>query len=126
MHRLTHLELKRSPVVIADLLWRPFDVRFQELLERMTFHQKVLEDELKLAGMEDLRSMLRAQADRTDDARAEVRRNAKLSEEADKKLSEEMQRNFLKGRLDFPTKLTRARYLPCLDCAMACPSFFQR
>jgi hypothetical protein len=112
-------------MVIADLLWRPFDVRFQEMLERMAFHQKALEDELKLAGMEDLRSTLRAQADRADDARAEVRRNAKLSEEADKKLSEEMQRNFQVSPEICSIELTIARYFSCLDCTMACVSSIQ-
>jgi hypothetical protein len=76
------------------------------MLERMTFHQKVLEDELKLAGMEDVRFMLKAQADRTDDAQAEARRNAKLSEKADEKLSEQMQRNSQGASLILSTMLT--------------------
>ncbi|KAH7391025.1 hypothetical protein DE146DRAFT_634868 [Phaeosphaeria sp. MPI-PUGE-AT-0046c] len=86
--------LKRSPVVIAELFWRPFDVRFQDLLDRMTFHQEVLDDELKLAGMKDLRSMLKAQVRSVDDARIEARENANLTAESSAKLSEDIQRTF--------------------------------
>ncbi|KAF2200065.1 hypothetical protein GQ43DRAFT_90178 [Delitschia confertaspora ATCC 74209] len=87
-------KLKRSPTVIADLLWRPFDLRFEDILERMKFHQGVLRDELNWAGMEKLRLMFEKEAKRAEDKRAEARRHEKLSETIRNTLSDEAQRNF--------------------------------
>ncbi|KAF2181881.1 hypothetical protein K469DRAFT_752715 [Zopfia rhizophila CBS 207.26] len=87
-------KLKRSPIVIADLLWQPFDIRFQDLLERMAFHQGVLKDELQWAGMENLRSIFEAGAKRADDARFDARRSTNLLENIQNTLSEETQRAF--------------------------------
>ncbi|MCJ1398403.1 hypothetical protein MMC11_001601 [Xylographa trunciseda] len=42
--------IKRSPVVIGELFWKPFDVRFQGLLERMKFHKELIEMPQRLNG----------------------------------------------------------------------------
>ncbi|MCJ1380803.1 hypothetical protein MMC17_003912 [Xylographa soralifera] len=39
-------KLKRTPVVIGQLLWQPFGVRFKKFLEQLGFHQRVLRLEL--------------------------------------------------------------------------------
>ncbi|KAH6679199.1 hypothetical protein B0J14DRAFT_649592 [Halenospora varia] len=38
--------LKRTPVVISQLLWRPFDARFTNFSKRLTFHDEVLQNEI--------------------------------------------------------------------------------
>jgi hypothetical protein len=40
------LELKRTPVVIGQLLWQPFDNRFSNFLKRLQFHYQVFESEM--------------------------------------------------------------------------------
>jgi hypothetical protein len=47
---LHFIGLKRTPVVITELLWKPFDVRFRDVMERMKFHQKVVKAELEVAA----------------------------------------------------------------------------
>ncbi|KAF2103276.1 hypothetical protein NA57DRAFT_72251 [Rhizodiscina lignyota] len=39
---------KRTPAILANLCWRPFDARFGDILERLKFHQSVVRDELRL------------------------------------------------------------------------------
>ncbi|KAI0442752.1 hypothetical protein F4803DRAFT_550773 [Xylaria telfairii] len=39
-------KIKRTPVVVADLMWKPFDVRFQNFLEKIDFHQEVIRETL--------------------------------------------------------------------------------
>lgn len=46
------LGIKKTPIVIAELLWKPFDVRFQGLLEKFTFHRDVVKDELIILGFQ--------------------------------------------------------------------------
>jgi hypothetical protein len=85
-------ELKRTPVVVGDLLWRPFENRFQDILERMSFHQMVLKDELNLASMKALQSTLNVEYGRADDARLEARRHAELLEDIRRAMAEDSQR----------------------------------
>jgi hypothetical protein len=35
-------ELKRTPVVITQLLWQPFDIRFANVLRRLDMHRDIL------------------------------------------------------------------------------------
>jgi hypothetical protein len=39
---------KHRPVVIASLLWQPFDSRFEEILQRMESHRTILKEVLDL------------------------------------------------------------------------------
>jgi len=41
-------EIKRTPVVIGELMWKPFDVRFKDHVERMHKHRQLILDELYL------------------------------------------------------------------------------
>lgn len=36
-------------MIIASLLWKPYDVRFQDLLSQLKTHRTLLQDELQLA-----------------------------------------------------------------------------
>jgi hypothetical protein len=91
-HSFAHTELKRTPVVIAELLWRPFESRFQDIIERMKFHQAILKDELDLAVKKSLLSKLDAEMKRAEEARLQAERHAKLSEEIKETLSDSTQR----------------------------------
>jgi small-conductance mechanosensitive channel len=42
------LGLKRTPMVLGSLLWQPFDVRFQELLDRMKTHKHNISEEIEV------------------------------------------------------------------------------
>jgi hypothetical protein len=62
-------ELKRTPLVVGELLWKPFDIRFQDILERLKFHQSVLRDELKWAKLGNIQSTFEAEAQKADEGR---------------------------------------------------------
>ena len=55
------LELKRTPIVIGQLLWQPFDVRFKNFLDRLGFHRKVLHMELDILQLSSAQSNFRIQ-----------------------------------------------------------------
>ncbi|CAI6335391.1 unnamed protein product [Periconia digitata] len=101
-------KLKRTPVVIAELMWCPFETRFQDILERMNHHQSVLKDELQLAFMQTMQHKMdseqkeaeraRLESDlerkRAEDARLEAHRNIKLTNDIKELFSEHAQRAF--------------------------------
>ncbi|KFZ09338.1 hypothetical protein V501_05591 [Pseudogymnoascus sp. VKM F-4519 (FW-2642)] len=41
----TRFQLRRTPVVISQLLWKPFSVRYINFVKRLDFHRDVLKDE---------------------------------------------------------------------------------
>jgi hypothetical protein len=43
---LTHTELKKAPVVIGHLIWQPFHVRFDNILQRLEKHREILQLEM--------------------------------------------------------------------------------
>jgi hypothetical protein len=49
-------KVRRTPTVIGDLFWKPFDVRFGEILDQMRFHQQVAKDALQWAYLSDLKN----------------------------------------------------------------------
>jgi hypothetical protein len=51
MQQLTLFSGNRSSVVIfSSLFWKPYDARFQDVLDSMKHHQKLLTTELSLYG----------------------------------------------------------------------------
>lgn len=58
---ITFQGLKRTPVVIGDLLWKPFDVRFKEILEQMEYHKKTLMKEVNSSALVKIQSLLQDQ-----------------------------------------------------------------
>ena len=45
-------------MIIGDLLWKPFDLRFQEILERIALRQKVVNEELQLCKLNEIQSSI--------------------------------------------------------------------
>lgn len=60
-------------MIIGDLLWKPFDVRFQEILERIALRQKVVNEELQLCKLNEIQSSIKRASQTSDDALEEVR-----------------------------------------------------
>ncbi|KAI0477577.1 hypothetical protein GGR56DRAFT_665513 [Xylariaceae sp. FL0804] len=48
-------KIRRSPSVIADLMWKPFSHRFRVVLEKIAFQGEVVREELCFTSAEDLR-----------------------------------------------------------------------
>lgn len=40
-------------MVVSNLFWKPYNIRYQDFLGRLAFHQKHIKDELLLATIED-------------------------------------------------------------------------
>lgn len=69
------LELKRTPVVIGQLMWKPFNVRFSDLVEKLEHRHSTLFDELAVTNLSNM---------------LDERTNAEASR---KEMSEEQKRN---------------------------------
>jgi hypothetical protein len=72
-----HLGPKSAPIVIASLMWKPFDLRFQSVLAKLKFQQKFLQEELKFAtlgqAVNDLSKLKISQAKQaTEEAQSEM------------------------------------------------------
>jgi hypothetical protein len=48
---LTSPELRKTPVVIGQLLWRPFDARFESFQKQLAFHCEALHTEKELISI---------------------------------------------------------------------------
>jgi len=48
---------RRSHVIFADICWRPFDLRFRDLLDNMRFHAEVIKTEIEFANHHTLRGV---------------------------------------------------------------------
>jgi len=46
---------KPVPLVVADLFWKPFEARFDDLLEKLRFHQDMVKDEMTIATYIDMK-----------------------------------------------------------------------
>ena len=91
------LELRKTPIVIAQLLWQPLGVRFKNLLERFEFHKRVMLIEIDVLQLRTTRSCLEAQdKERFDNEafRTESRKYYKLIEFVKEHLSLEDRREF--------------------------------
>jgi hypothetical protein len=60
-------------MIIGDLLWKPFDVRFQEILERIALRQKVVNEELQLCKLNEIQSSIGGFYQASNDASEEMR-----------------------------------------------------
>jgi hypothetical protein len=59
------LGLKKTPFVIGDLMWKPFDSRFSDMLHRLETHRKALYEEVHLWHFNaSARARAKAAADR--------------------------------------------------------------
>jgi hypothetical protein len=54
-------ELRRTPVVITQLLWKPFSVRYDNFLKKLEFHRTVMEDEETLVQTKTLFQVKKSQ-----------------------------------------------------------------
>ncbi|KAI1320331.1 hypothetical protein F5Y16DRAFT_405634 [Xylariaceae sp. FL0255] len=61
-----HGKVKRTPQVVADLLWKPFDMRFQVILKKIDFHRGIVKEEFQTAHQEAISMELKAMAQTTE------------------------------------------------------------
>lgn len=54
--------LKRTSVVVASIMWQPFNARFQNILDKIKLDQKIVKEELQFASMGALRTTMQAAA----------------------------------------------------------------
>ncbi|KAF2183589.1 hypothetical protein K469DRAFT_784815 [Zopfia rhizophila CBS 207.26] len=53
------LAARRSHAVFADICWRPFDLRFRDLLDNLGFHAEVIKTEIQFASYHGLKDIHR-------------------------------------------------------------------
>ena len=58
---MIELEIKRTPIVIGQLLWQPFDTKFEIFLKRLEFHGEVLAQEINTIQLKSIASSSEAQ-----------------------------------------------------------------
>lgn len=66
------LEIRRTPQVIASLMWTPFEVRFGEIMTNIKSLESVVNDELIFACMGSLKSDIGGEADKANQRQKEV------------------------------------------------------
>ncbi|KAH8882254.1 hypothetical protein GQ53DRAFT_847652 [Thozetella sp. PMI_491] len=68
-------KIKRSPRIVASLVWKPFELRFQKVLDEIALHKEIVREELQFASAGALRTVL------MQDRQRARQRHAKLAEE---------------------------------------------
>ena len=61
--RSSRTDIRRTPVVVASLMWKPFDARFQVTLASIRLHADVVREELQFATIGHLRSAFQQEAE---------------------------------------------------------------
>jgi hypothetical protein len=118
---------QRMPlVVINTLVWKPFDSRFEDLLNDLKFHRELLESELNLWNSQTMHAKMQNVHDISDmvikelEKAAEERRQAHWAREIhryEQNVSDQMKRLIeeeLKGRC-YQSRLRRHRQLIALS-----------
>ncbi|KAI0451042.1 hypothetical protein F5B21DRAFT_507573 [Xylaria acuta] len=72
-------KIKRTPLVVADLMWKPFDLRFQTVLESINFHQKIVQKELEVSSRNSMYQELNMMALDTNKFVAELKQQLGVS-----------------------------------------------
>lgn len=88
---LIFLELKRTPVVVGNLMWKPFDVRFHDLLEDMDHHREVVKLQL-LMMVCDTQIEFASKAERESHFAAAERHTAKSDRQRAKEMEAYMEK----------------------------------
>ena len=81
-------EVKRPASLIATVIWKPFDARFNEFLTRMDNHRKFIMDELEIIQTQQVNDAERAAARERTRAEKEREKAAEGREKARKLASE--------------------------------------
>lgn len=81
--------------VVASMIWRPFDSRLSDLLERLAFQQQIVRDELNLAQARAINHLVEAQKqeNKLQERRAEAEKRARVLLDEIKSLSQDMVRS---------------------------------
>ena len=93
---MTFPELKRTPIVVGNLMWKPFDIRFHDLLEDMDHHREVVKLQL-LIMVRDAQMESAGKAERESHFAAAERHNAKSDREKSKEMEAYMEKILNQG-----------------------------
>ena len=93
---LTFLELKRTPVVVGNLMWKPFDIRFHDLLEDMDHHREVVKIQL-LIMVREAQIESASKAERESHFAAAERQTAKSDRQKSKEMEAYMEKVLNQG-----------------------------
>lgn len=88
-------EVKHTPIVIGELIWKPFESRFGELLERFNFHRELVKDEFLIAQFQQADAARRAETEernKAEAARNGIEKNLDLTEATKGILQDEQRR----------------------------------
>ena len=88
---LTFLEIKRTPVVVGNLIWKPFDIRFHDLLEDMDHHREIVKTQL-LIMIRDAQIDLAGKVERESHLAAAERHFTKTNTQKSKEMKEFMEK----------------------------------
>ena len=94
------VEAKKVPFVVTGLFWKPFDARFEDLLDDLRFHQDLVKSEMLLAEMHDTRKarefnstyLLEVQGRLRAAEKAQAAKNKPPATDADKRAHEKQQK----------------------------------
>ena len=70
--------------MLTSLFWKPFDARFQEMLEKLSFHYELVRLELQISQFEDFQK----QAENTSTIEGQIEDTKSRLQKAEKKLEE--------------------------------------
>jgi hypothetical protein len=76
--------IKKTPVVIGTLFWKPFDVRFQGLLEKLKAHREQLQDEITICSYREAHNAERLAAEERRTAAVKIEAAITAAENAQK------------------------------------------
>ncbi|RBA13422.1 hypothetical protein FPRO05_02216 [Fusarium proliferatum] len=94
-------KLRKTPIVIGELLWQPFDVRFANILRRFDAHCEILKSEVDFLHIKMSGSMLRSQVEeksRNENQQAKLTEHRKLVSQMKQQLSDS-EKQFLIERI---------------------------
>lgn len=85
------LGIKRTPVVVGQLFWQPFHVRFEYFSNRLRFHSDTLRDEMSIIQLREIASSSELQADeqrRAEDFRVQSKGFVDMYRKLDARLTQ--------------------------------------
>ncbi|KAI1762746.1 hypothetical protein GGR53DRAFT_467992 [Hypoxylon sp. FL1150] len=86
-------KLKRTSIVIGQLMWKPFDIRFSDLVEKLERRHQTLFDELAVANLENqLDEMMNAEANRKEMSEEQKRNQEERKAAAEERVMAQKER----------------------------------
>ncbi|KAH8675241.1 hypothetical protein BX600DRAFT_431834 [Xylariales sp. PMI_506] len=105
-------EPRRAPSVYGRLMWKPFDLRFKAIREKIEYHQVIIKEEFDFLMMDDIRSKLEEEELKRRVARHEARMRQKEQE------------GFIQSTIEYHTRESKESFLRSAVEWLAAPDDF--